>query len=85
MTTAPARLDEDARRHHHRPVNKTRRVTANLPEELLEDAMRMTGKGVTETLVTGLRLIRRRHAYDTAMALRGKARLMVDLDRSRER
>jgi hypothetical protein len=66
-------------------MNKTRRVTANLPGDLLEDAMHVTGKGVTETLVTGLRLVKRARAYDKAMALRGKVQLAVDLDHSRER
>ena len=64
---------------------KIRRVTANLPGELLEDAMDVTGKGITETLVTGLHLVRRTRAYRKAMALRGKVHLKIDLDQSRER
>jgi hypothetical protein len=64
---------------------QTRRVTANLPAALLDDAMGVTGKGITETLVAGLRLVSRARAYDKAMALRGKLQLAVDLDRSRER
>lgn len=66
-------------------MNKARRVTANLPAGLLEEAMQVTGKGVTETLVTGLRLVRRSRAYDKAMALRGKLELAINLDQSRER
>jgi hypothetical protein len=62
-----------------------RRVTANLPGDLLDDAMDVTGKGITETLVTGLDLVRRTRAYRTAMALRGKVKLKIDLDDSRER
>ena len=38
---------------------RARRITANLPEELLSDAMKVTRKGITETLVEGLRLGRR--------------------------
>jgi hypothetical protein len=64
---------------------KTRRVTANLPAELLEQALEATGEGITETLTEGLRLIRRTRAYPKAMALKGKLRLHVDLARSRER
>jgi len=63
----------------------TRRVTANLPEDLLEEAMEATGAGITETLTEGLRLVRRTRAYAKAMALKGKLRLRVDLDVSRER
>ena len=66
-------------------VTKGRRITANLPEQLLEEAMEVTGKGITETLVEGLRLVRRARAYEKAMALRGKVKLSIDLGASRER
>lgn len=61
-----------------------RRITANLPEGLLEEAMEVTGKGITETLVEGLRLLRRARAYEKAW-LRGQVNLSIDLDASRER
>ena len=64
---------------------RTRRVTANLPVELLEAAMETTGEGITETLTEGLRRVRRSRAYPKAMALKGRLRLRVDLDTSRER
>jgi len=63
----------------------TRRVTANLPEDLLRAAMEVTGLGITETLVTGLRLVRQSRAHERAMALKGRVRLDVDLAKSRER
>jgi hypothetical protein len=63
----------------------TRRVTANLPEDLLAGAMEVTGKGITETLEEGLRRVRQSGAYEKALALRGKLRLKIDLDESRER
>ena len=66
-------------------MGRARRITANLPEDLLDDAMRVTGKGITETLVAGLRLVRRTRAYEKAMALRGKIHLVIDLVESRER
>jgi len=64
---------------------RARRITANLPEDLLRDAMRVTGEGITETIISGLSLIRRTRAYDQAMRLKGKVRLTIDLDESRER
>jgi hypothetical protein len=64
---------------------RARRITANLPEDLLRGAMEVTGKGITETLVDGLRLVRRARAYEKAMALRGKINLTIDLEESRER
>jgi len=66
-------------------MTKDRRVTANLPGQLLQEAMKVTGKGITGTLVEGLRLVRRSRAYEKAMALRGKVKLAIDLDASRER
>ena len=62
-----------------------RRITANLPKDLLEEAMQATRKGITDTLVEGLRLVRRARAYEKALALRGKIRLEIDLEGSRER
>lgn len=64
---------------------QSRRITANLPDDLLQDAMKVTRSGITDTLVEGLRLIRRARAYEKAMALRGKLRLDIDLKASRER
>ena len=66
-------------------MTKGRRITANLPGQLLEEAMEVTGKGITETLVEGLRLVRHARAYEKAMALRGKVDLSIDLEASRER
>jgi hypothetical protein len=66
-------------------MTKARRITANLPDDLLADAMKATGKGITETLIDGLELVRRRRAYAKALKLQGKLRLEIDLDASRER
>jgi hypothetical protein len=66
-------------------VLETRRVTANLPVKLIDDACQVTGKGITETLVAGLERVRRSAAADKARALKGKLRLMIDLETSRER
>ncbi len=63
----------------------TRRVTANLPADLLERARRATGKGITDTLVEGLELVRRSSAASKARALRGKLKLDLDLESARGR
>lgn len=62
-----------------------KRITANLPTALLDEASKITGKGITETLTEGLMLIRRSRTYEKAMALRGKIHLDIDVDESRER
>jgi len=63
----------------------TRRITANLPADLLNDATSVTGKGITETIVAGLQLIKRQRAASKSRLLKGHLDLDVDLDASRER
>ena len=63
----------------------TRRVTANLDSSLLRKACSVTGEGITETLTIGLEMVRRSAAASRARALRGKLRLDLDLEVSRER
>ena len=62
-----------------------RRITANLPADLLDQAMKVTGRGITETLVEGLERVRRADAARKALALKGRIHVSVDLDESRER
>ena len=62
-----------------------RRISANLPAALLTEARRATGKGITETLVSGLELVRRSAAAGKAARLKGHLRLKIDLRVSRER
>lgn len=63
----------------------TRRVTANLPSNLLDAAQEVTGKGITETLIEGLEQVQRRRFYERAMKLRGKVRLEINIEESRGR
>lgn len=60
-------------------------MTANLPIDLLDGACRVTGRGLTETLVAGLTLVKRTAAARKAARLRGRLHLDVDLEASRER
>lgn len=62
-----------------------KRITANIPEELLLEATRVTNKGITETLIQGLRLIKRTSALEKARRLKGQLDLSIDVDESRER
>ena len=62
-----------------------RRVTVNLPADLLKEARHVSGAGVTETLKQGLSLLKRGAALTKASRLRGRLKLDVDLRVSRER
>lgn len=61
----------------------TRKITVNLPETELESAMEITGKGITETLLQGLREIARSRDRSALRKLRGKVAIDLDLDRTR--
>lgn len=63
----------------------TKRITANLPALLLDEATSVSGKGITETLIAGLELVKRSRAFAKAQALRGKIYLDIDLDEARGR
>ena len=63
----------------------TRRVTANLPHQLLIEAQQISGKGITETLILGLEMLHRRRAFETGRSLKGKLLLDIDIETSRER
>jgi len=66
-------------------MNATKRTTANLPKDLLHDARSVTKKGITETLIYGLELVKQTGAYAKAQRLRGKIALDIDIGQSRER
>ncbi len=51
-----------------------RKVTIELPAELLEQAQQATGSGITQTVRTGLQLVAASQAYAQLRQLRGKVR-----------
>lgn len=60
-----------------------RKVTVNLPEDVLDRAMRITKKGITETLLEGLGELERRSQRSALRRLRGKVRIELDLEATR--
>ena len=66
-------------------LSMTKRITANLPAALLDEATSASGKGITETLIAGLELVKRSRAFAKAQAIRGKIHLDLDMDEIRER
>ena len=51
-----------------------RKITIEIPEELLEKAQQATGSGITQTVRTGLQLVAASQTYDRLRELRGKVR-----------
>jgi hypothetical protein len=60
-----------------------RKVTVNLPVRTLEGAMKVTGKGLTSTIVEGLEELERRAKRSALRRLKGKVRFELDLDETR--
>ena len=60
-----------------------KKITLNVPEDLLLDAQKMTGLGITETVVLGLEELRRRKKRHALLALRGKVDFDLDLTKTR--
>jgi hypothetical protein len=60
-----------------------RKVTANIPADILENAQRLTGKGITLTLVDGLKALDRNGHRSALRQLRGKVSFDLDLQRTR--
>jgi hypothetical protein len=60
-----------------------RKVTVNLPARMLEHAMRISGKGITETLIEALRELERLDKRSALRRLKGTVRFALDLDDTR--
>jgi hypothetical protein len=55
-------------------MGTARKITVEVPPELLERAQRASGSGVTQTVRTGLQLVAASNAYARLRELRGKVR-----------
>jgi len=62
---------------------RLRKITVNVPVDALEAAIRITGKGITPTIVEGLHELERRARRSALRALRGKVRFALDLGETR--
>jgi hypothetical protein len=56
-------------------MEPARKITVEVPQELLEKAQQATGAGITQTVRTGLQLVAASQAYARLLRLRGKVRL----------
>jgi hypothetical protein len=54
--------------------NTARKITLEVPPDLLEKAQRATGAGITQTIRTGLQLVAASQAYASLRQQRGKVR-----------
>lgn len=65
-------------------MTKVKKVTVDVPGELLRRAQKTTGQGITATIRTGLQLVAAAGAYEALRRLRGRVRFSVDWRELRE-
>jgi hypothetical protein len=65
-------------------MGAARKVTVQLPADLLDRAQRSSGKNLTATICQGLKLVAAGPAYEGLRRLKGKVRFSVDLRALRE-
>ena len=63
------------------PLN--RKITLEIPEDLLRRAQESTGEGVTATVRRALELLAASNAYSELRKLRGKVKFSIDLKKLR--
>lgn len=65
-------------------MTDVRKITVEVPADLLDRAQDAADAGITETVRRGLALVAAGRAYDQLRQLRGKLRLGLDLEALRE-
>ncbi len=65
-------------------MRSVRKVTVELPRELLRKAQKATGEGTTATIRKGLELVAASRAYEGIRRLRGRVAFSVDWKKLRE-
>jgi hypothetical protein len=65
-------------------MKTSQKITIEVPRELLQRALKTTGKGTAATIRQGLELVAASAAYDGIQKLRGRIRLKLDVGRLRE-
>ena len=61
-------------------MGTARKITVEVPPELLEKAQLASGSGITQTVRTGLQLVAASQAYARLRQLRGKVRFTLTPD-----
>ena len=60
------------------------KITANLPSELVGEALKNTGLGITETLKRGLELLNASSFYEEALSKKGKIKFGISVKSLRQ-
>lgn len=60
-------------------MSNNRKITLEIPQDLLRKAQRSTGEGVTATVRRGLELLAASTAYEELRKLRGRVKFSIKL------
>jgi hypothetical protein len=61
-----------------------KKITVNIPELLLNNAKKVTGMGITETIIEGLQEIEKREKRRALGKLKGRIAFDLDLEKTRK-
>lgn len=65
-------------------METAKKITVQIPENLLKRAQKATGLGITPTIRQGLQLVAAGRAYGRLRRLKGKVKFSLDLKALRE-
>lgn len=65
-------------------MGRVRKITVEVPEQLLRNAQKQSRDGVTATVRKGLELLAAGEAFEQLAALRGKVKFTIDLETMRK-
>ncbi len=60
-------------------MQAARKITIEVPADLLDKAQRASGSGITQTVRTGLQLVAASHTYAQLRGMKGKVRFSRSL------
>jgi hypothetical protein len=65
-------------------MNAQRKITVQLPADLVDRAQKASGQSLTETIRQGLRLVAAGETFRQVAKLRGAVKFSLDLERLRQ-
>lgn len=66
-------------------MGKVKKISTNIPEQLLKKACRVTNLNQTEALIAGLKELIAQHEREAIVDMKGKVQIDLDLDEIRQR
>jgi hypothetical protein len=65
-------------------LTTARKITVEIPDDLLQKAQRASGAGITQTVRAGLQLLAASEVYDRLLQMRGRVRFSRTFEELKE-